>query len=199
VEDIRSESGVESTPRIDELSLALRLARRMSGVVGDLYNFTAEDIAGDASYPPTSLRVVVNAVMEMFNYTQSGAPVHLVNLIRPGASAVYADENRLWQVLSNLVSNALKYTKSGAVTVSSRREGGMVQVLVTDTGIGISQEAKEHVFERYTRLASGEAVAPGAGLGLYIARKLVEEMRGQIRVEWSEPGKGTCIAFTLPA
>lgn len=199
VEDIRSESGVESTPRIDELGLALRLARRMSGVVGDLYNFAAEGAAGGASYPPTSLRVVVNAVMEMFNYTQSGSPVHLVNLIRPGASAVYADENKLWQVLSNLVGNSLKYTKSGTVTVSSRRESGMVHVMVTDTGIGISKEAKERIFERYTRLASGEAVAPGAGLGLYIARKLVEEMHGQIRVEWSEPDKGSCIAFTLPA
>ena len=197
IRNIQQDSGLESNKQIEDLNLTLSLAHRMSGIVGNLYDFVEQNDEEEITLRPVNLRVEVNAVFEMFHYTGANPALHFVNQIPASAPEVYADENKLWQVLSNLVNNAIKYTRAGAITVNSQMEGDMVAVTVTDTGIGMDTEKTDFIFERYARLSNADLQASGSGLGLYIARRQVEQMGGTIRVQWSEPNVGTCICFTL--
>lgn len=109
--------------------------------------------------------------------------------------AVCADYNRLDRIVTNLLSNALKYS-DGPVQVTAAPQDGQVMVCVTDYGRGISPDDMPHLFERFYR-AQGERKAEGIGLGLYITKLLVEAHGGRIWVE-SELGKGSTFSFTLP-
>jgi len=109
---------------------------------------------------------------------------------------VQADGERAFQVFSNLIGNALKFTpEHGRITVTGRRRGDFAEFMVRDTGPGIDPEQQPHLFERYWQ--APHAARKGAGLGLYIARGIVEAHGGRIWVE-SEPGAGSRFYFTLP-
>lgn len=117
-------------------------------------------------------------------------------------TAIPADEEKIRQVLTNLVSNAIKFTPAGGqITVSARDEGAMIAVSVNDTGIGIPKESLQEVFERFKQVRSARDQAAGApkgtGLGLAIAKGIVEAHGGQITVA-SELGKGSAFTFRLP-
>src|SRR5690606_4562359 len=108
---------------------------------------------------------------------------------------VWADSDRTMQVLVNLVSNAIKYTPKGSVTITAKRitEAGTpyVQVAVVDTGLGMTKKQSSHLFEKFYRIATPETTGIiGTGLGLYITKSLVERMGGSMRVE-SAAGKGS--------
>jgi signal transduction histidine kinase len=112
-----------------------------------------------------------------------------------GPTAVDADPVRLREVLVNLVTNALRYTPAGgSVGIELRGADGRVEVTVRDTGTGIAPDAVARIFDRFSRATD----SPGAGLGLAIAKGLVEAHGGTIRAE-SIPGRGTRIVFSLPA
>jgi PAS domain S-box-containing protein len=117
----------------------------------------------------------------------------------PRLPIVAGDRDRLIQVMSNLVNNAVKYSPEGGnVSVSSRVEGGFALVSVTDTGIGIPADEIGHVFERFRRVRSGAAQSiPGTGLGLTIVKQIVEMHGGKIWVE-SALGHGSSFHFTIP-
>ncbi|MBI2852607.1 MAG: PAS domain S-box protein [Chloroflexi bacterium] len=110
---------------------------------------------------------------------------------------VYGDEDRIRQVLTNLLGNAIKFSdNSSDVVVRAAVSDGMLKAQVIDHGIGIPPEAMPHLFERFYR-ASDPMARGGAGLGLYITRQIVERHGGRIWVE-SELGKGSIFSFTLP-
>ncbi|MCY0994065.1 PAS domain-containing sensor histidine kinase [Nannocystis sp. ILAH1] len=109
---------------------------------------------------------------------------------------VSGDRSRLMQVLLNLLDNALKFTPPpGRVSLQARRSGGEVEIAVEDSGRGIDAEALPHVFDRYWQ--AKRASRAGAGLGLTIAKGIVEAHGGRIWVE-SAPGRGTVFRFTIP-
>jgi signal transduction histidine kinase len=109
------------------------------------------------------------------------------------------DSHRISQVLHNLLNNALSHTpKGGAITVRARQRDNQVEVSVADTGEGIPSEDLPYIFERFYRVDKSRSRATGgSGLGLTIARRLVEVHGGRIEVQ-SELGKGSCFTFTLP-
>lgn len=107
---------------------------------------------------------------------------------------VAGDPDRLQQVLFNLLSNALRYTQEGSVTVHVSGGPDMIEFRIEDTGPGISAEQQERIWQRYTRVSSH---GPGLGLGLYVVRQLVSAMGGTVGVE-SEPGAGCCFWVRLP-
>ncbi len=108
---------------------------------------------------------------------------------------VLADPDRLERILTNLLTNALKYSE-GKITIAFKQQDGYVVTSVTDRGVGISPEDLPHIFERYYR-AKGVQKRDGLGLGLLITKMLVEAHGGKIWVE-SELGKGSTFSFTLP-
>lgn len=113
---------------------------------------------------------------------------------------VFADEDRLGQILLNLVGNALQYTPSGGeVTIQAKVKGSEVEVAVADTGIGISAEHLPHLFNRFYRVDKSRSRAGGgSGIGLTIARHLVEAHGGRIWAESAGLQKGSVFRFTLP-
>jgi len=112
---------------------------------------------------------------------------------------VNIDSQRISQVLRNLLDNAVAHTaKGGTITVTARQQDNYLEVAVADTGEGIPAEDLPDIFERFYRVDKSRARATGgSGLGLTIARRLVEAHGGKIEVQ-SEPGKGSCFTFTLP-
>ncbi len=121
----------------------------------------------------------------------------------PANLVVMADLARLKEVLENLLSNAVKYSpEGGTITVTARHDEArrMVAISISDHGIGIPPEAYQQIFERFSRVDSPLASEiRGTGLGLYLARQLVESMGGTIWLEQSTPGEGSTFIFTLPA
>jgi signal transduction histidine kinase len=112
----------------------------------------------------------------------------------PAGTFVECDRRRMLQVFANVLGNAVKFTDDGAVRLDVAAEEREVRFSISDTGAGISPEHLPHLFERYWQAHEGER--SGAGLGLYIARGIVEAHGGRIWAE-STPGKGSRISFTL--
>jgi signal transduction histidine kinase len=113
-------------------------------------------------------------------------------------ASVWADEDRLRQVVLNLINNALKFTSSGGkITLRARDDGANLIVEVQDTGRGMSKEEQAWLFEPYHRLESEVGHLSGLGLGLSLSKTLVELHGGKIWVE-SEKGKGSTFSFSLP-
>ena len=115
--------------------------------------------------------------------------------ISHGMRDVYADRDRLRQVLLNLLSNASRHTRGGEIRITAREEEEHIKLSVSDNGEGIPHELKGKLFEHYLGADIGRA--HGTGLGLYICKQIIEVHGGEISVE-SEPGVGTDVFFTLP-
>lgn len=111
--------------------------------------------------------------------------------------SIYADSTRISQVLVNLISNALRYTVEGVISVSAKKENSSIVICVSDTGAGIDAERLDGIFERYNKQSSSKERDTGTGLGLYICKYIIEQHGGEIRVE-SKVGVGTSVFFTLP-
>ncbi|MEO8384058.1 MAG: sensor histidine kinase [Betaproteobacteria bacterium] len=125
--------------------------------------------------------------------------LHLRVRIAPGVSNIVADERKFKQILINLLTNAVKFSyPDGWVEVVAQRDTNVVMVTVKDSGMGVASENHAAIFEEFRQLKSdGSAKFEGTGLGLSLARRLVELHGGRIWVE-SEPGKGAAFSFTLP-
>ena len=109
-------------------------------------------------------------------------------------TCIKADKNRLTQVISNLVSNAVKFTPKGTITLGYKIIPGRVEFYVRDTGIGIANDKLDKIFDRFVKVNS---FAPGTGLGLSICKTIVEGMGGDITVS-SEEGVGSLFSFRIP-
>ncbi len=107
---------------------------------------------------------------------------------------ILTDKNRLIQVLSNLIGNAIKYTPTGSIRFGFKRLEHMVEIYVKDTGIGIPEEKQKNIFDRFYKV---DNFAQGTGLGLSICKSIVEKLGGKISFT-STPGEGSCFTFTLP-
>ena len=182
------------------LNVADRNADRLLRLVNDLL-FVARFEAGELELRPTELDLaaVVRQSVEESGPRAAAGGVELT--CEAGAvSAVQADKGRMFQLVENLVSNAIKFTpEGGEVRVSVTPVNGVVRLEVADTGIGIASGEQERLFERFFRASTAsEHQIPGTGLGLYITRAIVEAHGGSIAVR-SDPGEGTSFCVELPA
>lgn len=131
---------------------------------------------------------------------QTQTTIHkLVTDFPPDFPIIQGDETRLRQVIDNLVSNAIKYSPDGGeVRISGTFDDQSVTVAVSDQGVGLPQDEQEHIFERFYRVDDAlTRKTQGTGLGLYLARAVIDAHKGTISVD-SQPGKGSTFRFTLP-
>jgi two-component system OmpR family sensor kinase/two-component system sensor histidine kinase BaeS len=191
------EAIVDGVRPADEAHLAAILdeTKVLSRLVEDLRTLSlAESGALALHREPTDLAALATETLASFGTQAEGAGITLGAELEPGLPPVDADPVRAREILVNLIANALRYTPpSGRVSVDARRVQGVVEVRVRDTGMGISPDALDHIFDRFYKSAESR----GAGLGLAIAKQLVEAHGGAISAS-SVVGKGTDIQFTLP-
>jgi signal transduction histidine kinase len=156
----------------------------------------------------TDIHTVVEEVLKNFNQQINRKSITVKKAIDPSIPDAWCDRLRLIQILSNLVSNAIKYTpKGGQITISAEhaanvweREGPaeVIHFSISDTGYGIADEDQGHIFEKFFRGSDTRIKSiPGSGLGLIISKSLTEIMGGQMWFETS-PGEGSTFHFTMP-
>jgi signal transduction histidine kinase len=173
---------------------------QLSGLVDDLFQVSQIDAGGlRLQMEPASLTDLLSDTLESFTARAQQQQVNLSGHAAAGLDPISMDVQRIGRVLNNLISNALRHTSvGGAVTLNAVVVPGGVRISVRDTGEGIMPEDLPHVFERFYRGDKSRSRASGgAGLGLAIAKGIVEAHGGHIDVE-SERGKGTVFSITLP-
>ncbi len=182
------------------LESVYRNASRQARLVDDLLDFSR--LAGGRTTldveeidAPTLIRGIVESVIPL----AVGNDIK-ISLAPVPEARLYGDVRRLEQVFTNLLGNALKFTPAGGrIMVSARVNGRLLEVRVADDGIGIDKEFLPHVFDRFRQ---GDSTPtrnhPGLGLGLSIAKQLIEAHKGSIRAESAGTGKGTAFIVSLP-
>lgn len=145
---------------------------------------------------PVDLSALLDSVTEALRPLVEGKGLALTCAISPDLT-ILGDEDALIRVFVNLLDNAVKYTDHGTITVQASHHGSLIQVNVTDTGIGIAPEHLPHVFERFYRVDVARS-GQGAGLGLAIAQEIVRAHGGSMAIQ-STPGTGATLTVQLPA
>ncbi len=192
-------TGQLSKPTIFNLSLIVCSAQRLTQLVNDLLDFSQLKHKNiDLNIKPVGMREITDVVLMLSQPLIRKKPVQLINAIDPNIPPVDADENRVQQILHNLVSNAIKFTESGTVEVSAVVVNEQLEITVADTGIGIDPDKFDRIFESFEQ-ADGSIGREygGVGLGLAVTKQLVQLHSGNIRVE-STPGIGSRLTFSLP-
>jgi signal transduction histidine kinase len=182
------------------LATAQKDIRSLSLLIDDLFQMAQIDAGGLTLHRETgSLCDLISDTLESFSELAGRQGIDLQGYADTDVNLVPMDTERIGRVLNNLVGNALRHTpEGGTVKVQASREKEMVRVVVSDTGEGIRPEDLPHVFERFYRgEKSRNRTTGGAGLGLAIARGIIQAHGGQISVE-SSLGEGACFTFTLP-
>ena len=175
-----------------------RSAKRMNRLIHDLLDEAVIERSGSLPikpqpHPASSL---AEEICELSRVQARAKTVHVECQIQ-GKAMVYADRDRILQVLTNLIDNALKFTPPGGrITVRSEVHNDHVRFSISDTGLGIPEEYREKIFEPYFQ--APEAAHLGSGLGLAISKQIVEQHGGSIWAE-SNKGAGATFTFTLPA
>jgi two-component system sensor histidine kinase BaeS len=188
-------------PDPETFNRVYREADRLQRLVFDLQELSrVEAGAYQLDRKPVPVGELVGAVVERLSPQFADKGVTLLADVPAGLPLVLADEDRIGQVLLNLVGNALQYTPAGgSVTVRAKRERDHVVFNVVDTGIGIPAEHLPHLFTRFYRVDKSRSRAGGgSGIGLTISRFLVEAHGGTIAAESLGSGKGSTFTFTLP-
>jgi PAS domain S-box-containing protein len=179
------------------LAVISRAANRMNRMISDLLDINSIEAGRLALNPlPQDPLSVVDEVMEMFAPQAASRNLTLLKEAPDGLPLVRGDRHRLVQVLANLVSNALKVTAHGSVSIRLEQRGQEVVFAVIDAGPGIPEDARRGIFEPYWRAEN--ATYKGTGLGLAIVRGIVEGHGGRVWIE-SEPGLGAAFLFAIPA
>jgi signal transduction histidine kinase len=184
------------------LLTAQRDVMSLSALIDDLFQMSQLDAGGfPLQSAPSSLSDLISDTLESFSELAKQQEITLEGEVEQDVDPVLMDTQAIGRVLNNLISNALRHTPSqGRVSVRVRRASSGVDVTVSDTGEGIRLQDIPHIFERFYRgdaSRSRNRVTSGAGLGLAIARSIVQAHGGDIQVQ-SEPGKGTQFTFHLP-
>ncbi|MCP3871622.1 MAG: response regulator [Desulfobacteraceae bacterium] len=191
--------GQISTRASKSLAMIEASARRLSNLVNDVLDFSRLknwDIKLDLK--PVDIRRITENVISISRTLAKDKRLELVNEIPEKISNVKGDEDRIQQILYNLIGNAIKFTEKGSVRILAEENKSHVTVFIKDTGMGIPADSYSKIFESFEQVESRSLEkTTGTGLGLCITKQLVELHGGRISLE-SEIGKGSIFSFTLP-
>lgn len=190
-----------STEKEDYIRIVRKSAERMLSTVHDIIDISRiESGQMPLVFSTINLNELMVTLKEFFTPEATGKHLQLFlqSPVDDNNAVIYTDREKLTTVLTNLIKNALKYTPKGYVEYGFHLRGDFTEFYVRDTGIGISPDRQEAVFERFIQAdISHSRKYEGAGLGLSIARAYVEMLGGRITLE-SEPERGSTFRFTIP-
>jgi signal transduction histidine kinase len=185
------------------LSMAERNINRLTSILNSLLDLSRiESGKIGLKFEELDLRGSIEFILSSLKPQTDGKSIQLKLEIPEELPSVYGDREKVEQILTNLVGNAIKFTpEGGEISVSAKpfeEEGNMVAISVKDSGIGIPEDQLERIFEKFHQVEDSlRRSITGTGLGLAITKGLVEALHGKIWVE-SETGKGSTFTFTLP-
>jgi signal transduction histidine kinase len=198
LEQVSQEPGLPGAAR-EQIGIARRSASRMLKLVNGLLDFSRLE-AGEpiGTFQPTDIAQLTRDVAAMFRSTAARAGLRLSVDCPPLVEAVYVDREAWERIVSNLLSNALKFTPVGVIDVRLRHDFGCVVLTVQDSGTGIAKEDLDSIFTRFYRAAGPRArTSEGTGIGLALVRELVRVHAGSIKAQ-STPGVGTRMTVRIP-
>jgi len=181
-----------------ELTMVKNSANHLLTLINDVINVSKIETGKvELFIEEFDLTDLMQEVKESFKVAADEKDLKL-SIEMPERLIIKGDERRTKQVIMNLMSNAVKFTDRGEIETKVRKEDKRVKVSVTDTGIGIKEEDMDKLFKQFSRIyAEGRPVTEGTGLGLYLSKKIVNLLGGQLKAE-SEFGKGSKFTFTFP-
>lgn len=196
---LNEETGPLNSQQRHFLETSDRAIDRLTLLVSDLLDISRIE-AGQIKMQlrPIQLRELAQRISTSFAPQLKTQNLTLTIQVPEGIPLVLADPDRILQVLDNLMSNAIKFTSQGGITISCQDKGDFVMVIVKDTGSGIAREEQDRIFDKFYQIKVGSGYPnKGTGLGLAIVKSIVESHRGKVWVE-SEPGQGAEFRFILP-
>jgi signal transduction histidine kinase/class 3 adenylate cyclase/ActR/RegA family two-component response regulator/Tfp pilus assembly protein PilF len=185
---------------LQNIHLIRTSGKRLSNLVNDILDFSKlknKDIKLHRG--PVDMHAVTDMVIMISRPLIVGKEISLINEIGENLPYAYADEDRIQQILYNLIGNAIKFTEKGDIKISGEKHGDDIHISVSDTGIGIPEDKLGDIFTSFEQVETSDTRRyEGTGLGLTITKQLVELHQGKIFVV-SKQGKGSTFTFTLPA
>jgi PAS domain S-box-containing protein len=199
--EMLKDPGFEEKEKEEFISIIEKSGNRMLNTINDIIDFSKIEAGQmEVNMSEFSLGSLLNEVYSFFKLEveQKGLDFSLQTCSSSNSALVYSDSQKLYGVLSNLVKNAVKFTRKGAITIGCQQKDGLFELFVSDTGVGIKKEQMDYIFDRFRQ--GSESLTrqyEGSGLGLAISKAYVEMLGGTIGVE-SEHGKGSRFYFTIP-
>ncbi len=200
LEEIQKDAREHSSPERHELLATVhRNGLRLLKLVNTLLDFSRIEAGrAQASYQPTDLATFTVEIASAFDSALQNAGLHFSIDCEPIADPVYVDRDMWEKIVLNLLSNAYKFTFEGEVALTLKQQDGAIELQVRDTGVGIPEEHRGQVFERFHRIENVQArTHEGTGIGLALVQELVKLHGGAVRVE-SEVGTGSTFTVTIP-
>ncbi|MBU4055073.1 MAG: response regulator [Proteobacteria bacterium] len=199
-EDLLSKSREQMRPEWSEnISLIIKSGQRLTRLINDILDFSKikrNDL--HISTKPTDFRSVCSVAVTLCRSMIGQKSIKITTEFPESLHLILADEDRLQQIMLNLLGNAIKFTRMGEIHITAEEKKANLSVSIRDTGIGIPEEKVKTIFNEFTQAdGSMHREHGGTGLGLAISKKLIELQGGTIQVE-SEMNKGSVFTFTLP-
>ena len=193
--------GLSGEQQQEYISIIERGGARMLNIINDIVSISKiESNQVDVSMRESNINDQIEYTFTFFKpeVEAKGMQFSFKNALSSNDSIIKTDREKVFSVLTNLVKNAIKYSHSGSIELGYNKKGSFLEFYVKDTGIGISKDRQEAIFERFIQADIEDKMAyQGAGLGLSISKAYIEMLGGKIWVE-SEKGKGSTFYFTLP-
>ncbi|HPJ37312.1 MAG TPA: SpoIIE family protein phosphatase [Spirochaetota bacterium] len=190
---------------LHNLNLIVSSGKRLSSLINDILDYSKlKNNEVTLKLRPVDIYQIARIVISLLKTMITGKDIELINEIPENIPLVYADENRVQQILYNLIGNAIKFTDHGSIRVQAKKittvtNKDMVVISISDTGIGIPREKFAEIFKSFEQLEESlSREHGGTGLGLSISKQLIELQGGTIGVD-STVGKGSVFTFSLPA
>jgi signal transduction histidine kinase len=201
---INNQVGDLAKEQIKYLKVAYRSTDHLIALINDMLNISRMD-QGKLTFKCKEEKVIrsVSSAIAEYDLKAKEKKIYLerdFSKVPPDITAYY-DEDRLKECVVNLVSNAIKFTKEGGATVTIEEDGDFVKIIVTDTGVGISEDDAKSLFKKFGKVENSyrkSEVTGGTGLGLYIVKIYAEAMGGQIGYTSQGDFKGSTFWLTVP-
>ena len=184
---------------IRNLNIILSEGERLSSLINDLLDISRLEAGKEnLNMREIDIEEIITQVITLTNPIIRDKSLQVIQSIREPLPKIMADKDKLMQVIINLISNAIKFTEEGCIVCTARRVQENIIVSISDTGVGIREEDKKFIFEKFSQVGDTLTNKPrGTGLGLAICKYIIEEHGGEIWVE-SEIEKGTDFSFSIP-